>query len=82
MRTDVIESFNSTSKSLDDLLNIYSSYCEQMVNHIYPPEIQLNKAISLIVKLSLDLSIINGIVSSKIYVNGMILILIKLILIS
>ena len=36
--------FNSTSRFLDDLLNIYTPYFEGMVNQIYPPELQLNKA--------------------------------------
>ena len=40
----VIETFNSTSRYLDDLLNIDSPYFEGMVNQIYPPELKLNKA--------------------------------------
>ena len=43
-QADVIEAFNSTSRYLDDLLNIDNSYFEGMVNQIYPPELQLNKA--------------------------------------
>ena len=39
-----IEAFNSTSRYLDDLLNIDNPYFEQMVSHIYPTELQLNKA--------------------------------------
>ena len=35
---------NSTSRYLDDLLNIDNPYFEGMVNHFYPPELQLNKA--------------------------------------
>ena len=31
-------------KPIDDLLNIDNSYFEGMVNQIYPPELQLNKA--------------------------------------
>ena len=41
---DIIEAFNSTSKYLDDLLNINYPYFEQMVGQIYPFELQLNKA--------------------------------------
>ena len=41
---DVIKAFNSTSRYLDDLLNIDTPYFEGMVNQIYPPELQLNKA--------------------------------------
>ena len=33
-----------TSRYLDDLLNIDNPYFEGMVNRIYPPELQLNKA--------------------------------------
>ena len=41
-QTDVIEAFNSTSRYLDDHLNIDIPYFEGMVNQIYPPELQLN----------------------------------------
>ena len=41
-QADVIEAFNSTSRYLDDLLNIDNSYYEGMVNQIYPHELQLN----------------------------------------
>ena len=40
----VIEAFNSTSRYLVDLLNIDNPYFGGMVNQIYPPELQLNKA--------------------------------------
>ena len=43
-QADVIKAFNSTSRYLDDLRNIDNSYFEGMVNQIYPPELQLNKA--------------------------------------
>ena len=43
-QTDVIKAFNLTSRYLDDLLNIDNPYFEGMVNQIYPPELQLNKA--------------------------------------
>ena len=43
-QADVIEAFNSTSRYLDDLLNIDNPYFEGMINQIYPPELQLNKA--------------------------------------
>ena len=42
-QTDIIEAFNSTSRYLDDLLNIDNHYFEQMVGQIYPTELQLNK---------------------------------------
>ena len=43
-QADIIEAFNSTSRYLDDLLNIDNPYFEQMVGQIYPIELQLNKA--------------------------------------
>ena len=69
-QADIIEAFNSTSRYLDDLLNIDNPYFEQMVCQIYPTELQLNKANSSDTEapfLDLNLSITNGIVSSKIY---------------
>ena len=68
--TDIIEAFNATSRYLDDLLNIENPYFEQMVGQIYPTELQLDKASSSDTEapfLDLNLSITNGIVSSKIY---------------
>ena len=69
-KTDIIETFNSTSRYLDDLLNIDNPHFEQMVDQIYPTELQSNKANSSYTEalfLDLNLSITNGIVSSKIY---------------
>ena len=69
-QSDIIEAFNSTSRYLDDLLNIDNPYFEQMVGQIYPPELQLNKADSSDTEapfLDFNLSITNGILSSKIY---------------
>ena len=43
-QTDITEAFNSTSRYLDDLLNIDNPYFEHMVGRIYPTELQLNKA--------------------------------------
>ena len=43
-QADVIKAFNSTSRCLDDLFNIDNPYFEEMVNQIYLPELQLNKA--------------------------------------
>ena len=42
-QSDIIEAFNSTSRYIDDLLNIDKPYFEGMVNQIYPSELQLNK---------------------------------------
>ena len=40
----IIEAFHSTSRYLDDLLNIDNPYFEQMVGQICPTELQLNMA--------------------------------------
>ena len=67
-QADVIEAFNSTSRYLDDRLNIDKPYFEGFVN--CPPELQLNKAnISDTEAPFLDfhLSVANGFISSKIY---------------
>ena len=69
-QADVIEAFNYTSRYLDDLWNIDNPYFEGMVNQIYPPELQLNKANISDTEapfLDLHLSVANGFVSSKIY---------------
>ena len=43
-QADVIKAFNLTPRYLDELLNINNPYFEGMLNQIYPPELQLNKA--------------------------------------
>ena len=68
-QAEIIEAFKSTSRYLDDLLNIDNPYFEGMVNRIYPPELELNKANTSNTEapfLDLHLSISNGFVSSKI----------------
>ena len=77
-QADIIEAFNSTSRYLNDLLNIDKPYFEEMVNQIYPPKLQLKKAITSDTEtpvLDLHLSISNGFVSSFM-INAMTLILI------
>ena len=70
-QANIIEAFNSTSRYLDDLLNIDNSYIKGMVKQIYPPELQLNKAYTSNTFLDLHLvSISNGFVSSKNYNKG------------
>ena len=69
-QADIIKAFNSTSRYLDNLLNIDNIDFEKMVNRIYPAERQLNKANSSDTEalfLDLNLSISNGTVSTKIY---------------
>ena len=72
------EAFISTSRYLDDLLNIDNPYFEQMVDQLYPTELHLDIANSSDTEapfLDLNLAITNVILSSKFMINGMILIL-------
>ena len=69
-QVDVVEELNSSSRYQDDFLNIDNPYFEQMViTPIYPTELKLIKKCSLDTEapfLTLNLSITNGTVSSKI----------------
>ena len=67
-QAEVIEAFNSTSRYLDDLLNIDNF--ERMISQIYPAELQLNEAYTSDTEssfLNLYLLILDGFVSSKFY---------------
>ena len=67
---DVIEAFNSTSRYVDDLLNIDNNFFDSMLNRIYPSELQLSKANVSDAEasfLDLHLSISDGFVKTKIY---------------
>ena len=69
-QADITEAFNSTSRYLGDLLNIDNIYFDQMVERIYPTELQLNRANSSDTDapfLHLNICISNGTVSTKIY---------------
>ena len=69
-QADTIDAFNTTSRYLDDFLNINNVYFDNMVSQIYPSEFQLNKANTSDTKapfLDLHLSISNDIESTKIY---------------
>ena len=69
-QADVIDAFNTTSRYLDDILNINNVYFDNMVSQIYPSELQLNKANTSDTEaafLDLHLSISNDIVSTKNY---------------
>ena len=69
-QADVIDAFNTTSIYFDDILNINNVNFDNMVNQIYPSELQLNKANISDTEaafLDLHLSISNDIVSTKLY---------------
>ena len=68
-QADVIDAFNTTSRYLDDILNINNVYFDNMVSQIYLLELQLNKANTSDTEaafLDLHLSTSNDIVSTKI----------------
>ena len=67
-QADVIDAFNTTSRYLDDILNINNVYVGTMVSQIYPSELQLNEANTSDTEaafLDVHLSISNVIVSTK-----------------
>ena len=82
-RHDMIDAFNSTSRYLDNLLNLDNFHFEQMGHRMHPAELQLNKANASdteAVFLDLNLPIHNDTVFTEIYmINGMLLIFILLI---
>ena len=41
-QVDVIDAFNTTSRYLDDILNINNVYFDSMLSQIYPSKLQLN----------------------------------------
>ena len=43
-QADIIDAFNTTSRYLDDILNINNVYFDNMVSQIYLSELQFNKA--------------------------------------
>ena len=78
-QSDVIEAFNSTSRYLDDLLNIDNNFFDSMDKRIYSSELQLNKANVSDTEtsfLDLHLSISDDFVKIKFRIHEIILILI------
>ena len=69
-QANVIKAFNDTSRYLDDIFNVDNPFFESMIPAIYPKELKLNKANnsdSYAAFLDLDLTISNGVISTKIY---------------
>ena len=78
-QADVIDAFNTTSRYLDDILNINNVYFDNMVSQMYSSELKLSKANNSDKEaafLDLHLSISNDIVFTKIMINVTTLILI------
>ena len=68
-QADFINAFNTTSRYLDDILNINNVYFDNMVSQIHHSELQLYKGITSDTEalfLNLHLSISHDIVSTKI----------------
>ena len=42
-QADIIDAFNTTSRYLDDILNMNNIYFDTMVSQIYPSKLQLYK---------------------------------------
>ena len=71
-RADFIDACNTTYRYLDSIINIDNDYFDTKVSHIYPSELQLNKAHSSDTEAAffdLHLSISNDIVSPKFMIN-------------
>ena len=72
-QAEIIEAFKSTSRYLDELLNIDNPYFKGMVNRIYPPELRLYKANTSDTEapfLDLHLSISNKSLTAKLLQQG------------
>ena len=69
-QADISNAFNTTSRYLDDILNINNVYFDTLVSQIYLSELQLDKANTSDTEamfLDLHMSISNDTVSTKIY---------------
>ena len=47
-QADIIDAFNTISRYLNDILNIYKVYFDSMVSHIYPSDSEKSNLIKLI----------------------------------
>ena len=56
-QADIIDAFNTTSRYLDDILNINNVYFDTMVSQMYRSELQANTSNSKTAFLDLHLSI-------------------------
>ena len=80
-QSEIIEAFSSTSRYLDDLLNIDNTYFDGLISQIYtppppPPRTSVNKANSSDTEAAfLHLSVVDGFVSCKINDKRVILIM-------
>ena len=71
-QADVIDALNTTSRYLDDILNINNVYFDNMISQIYPSELHLIKANTFDTEaafLDLHLSISNDLFQPKFMIN-------------
>ena len=59
-QADVIDAFNTTTRYLDDILNIHNFYFDNMVSQIYPSELKLNEANASDTKAALLVAFVNS----------------------
>ena len=68
-QADIIDTFNTTYRYVEDVFNFGNVYFDNMVSQIYSSELQLNKANTSDTEaafLDLHLSISNDILSAKV----------------
>ena len=68
-QADIIDTFNTTYRYVEDVFNFVNIYFDNMVSQIYSSELQLNKANTSDTEaafLDLHLSISNDILSAKV----------------
>ena len=58
-QADVIDASNTTSRYLDDILNLDNVYFDNMVSQIYPTELKLNKAHTSDTEVTFRLAFVN-----------------------
>ena len=70
-QSEIIEAFSSTSRYLDDLLNIDNTYFGGLISQI--TSVKANSSDTEAACLDLHLTIADGFVSCKVMINAMIL---------
>ena len=69
-KLNLVDKFNNTSRYLDDILTIKSPEFEQHISHIYPAELQLNKANACDKKtpfLDLNIKVVDDDIQTSVY---------------
>ena len=61
-QADVINALNTTSRYLDDILNINNVYIDSMVSQIYPSKHQLNSKLDFNLSCAMEFRNLNSMV--------------------